>query len=265
MSQTNAKVVDFPRPSVVRRKLGRTTDATFLNSVANHPDVRPWLGGSGPIDMSPLFGDLNNVGWECEHGGFLIHKLDQGLYEGHSMFLVEGRGGEARRGMMDVIRYMFLHTDCLEMVTKAPDNNRAAFGAGRALGFTTSFHLDHGWLQADGSKIGVSCMRLPLSKWIEKDEEVEMAGVWFHKRLEELTTAMGKTIPVHYEEPSHNRAVGAAVMMFRAGNPIKAVQTYNLWAKVSGFSPLQVMSLNPMVVMADGVLLQFSGDDMEVL
>jgi hypothetical protein len=240
-------------------------DASFLNSVANNPEVRPHLGGNGALDLSGFTSNPANVALQCDHGGFVAVKLEHGVYECHSMFLPEGRGAVAKEAMAEGLRYLFAATDCLEVVTKAPEGNRAAFGAARGMGFVTAFHLERGWPVEDGQRVGVDCMRLPLSRWIEKDEQVEAKGKWFHDRLEELTAEIGKTIPAHYEEPAHNRAVGASVLMFQAGNSVKAAASYNLWAKFAGFPVIRLLSLNPVIVDMDQVVVGIADNDMEIL
>lgn len=242
--------------------LKRTMDVAFLNSVANNPDVRPMLGGSGPLDFTQLLNDANNVGFEGEFGGFIVVKLEGGVYECHSLFLPEGRGAFVLEAMKEGLRYLFVKTDCIEVVTKAPVDNRAAFGAARGMGFMTSYRLDRGWMGADGEMGPVDCMALSFKKWVEKDEQVKAKGEWFHNRLEELTE--GK-IPAHYDEPAHNRAVGASVLMYEAGNPVKATTSYNHWAKTAGFPLVRALSLNPVILDMDQVVIEISGGDMEVM
>lgn len=242
--------------------LKRTMNPAGLNGIANNPDVRQTLGGTGPIDLSGLIADPNNVALECEFGGFVVCKLEPGVYECHSMFLTEGRGSEVLSAMRSGLNYMFTRTDCLEMVTKAPDGNRAAFGAARTMGFSITYRLEHGWQRADGTFGPVDCMGLSLSKWMQKDKAVQEKGDWFHQRLEEITN--GK-VPVHYDEPSHNKAVGASILMFQAGNNIKAVNTYNNWARRSGFAPIKALSFTPLIIDMDQVIVEISSGDMEVL
>lgn len=237
-------------------------EPAFLNSVANHADVRPMLGGTGPIDLSGLIADHNNVALVCEFGGFVVVKLEPGIYECHSMFLTEGRGTEVLTAMRQGLNYMFTHTDCLEIVTKAPEGNKAAFGAARIMGFSITYRLDKGWPLEDGTFGPVDCMSLSISKWMQKDRAAQERGEWFHQRLEEITN--GK-LPVHYDEPSHNKAVGAAVLMFQAGNNIKAVNTYNLWARRSGFAPIRALSFAPVIIDMDQVIVEINNGDMEVL
>lgn len=246
-------------------KLKRTMDATFLNGVANHPDVRPWLGGDGVLDLTDAIADPNNVALQGEHGGFVGVKLEPGVYECHSLFLPEGRGTAAKEAMAEGLRYMFVQTDCLQVVTKCPAGNGAALGAARTMGFAPQFTLEQGWPLPDGTRGSVDCMVLHFSKWLARDEEVQGRGEWFHQRLEDLTAEIGKMIPVHFDEPAHNRAVGASVMMFEAGNPIKAQASYNLWARFAGFPPIRILNLNPVIVDMDQVVIGIAGNDMEVL
>lgn len=245
--------------------LKRTMDATFLNGVANHADVRPMLGGSGTLDLTGALADPNNVALQGEFGGFVGMKLEPGVYECHSMFLPGGRGAFALEAMREGLRYLFARTDCIEVVTKVPAGNLAALGGARTMGFVASFRLDKMWPLADGTFGPVDCMALTFKKWLAKDDAVQAKGEWFHQRLEELTASQGKMIPVHYEEPAHNRAAGASVLMFEAGNPVKATASYNLWAKVAGFPTMRILSLNPVILDMDQVVIGISDGDMEVL
>lgn len=242
----------------------RTMDPAFLISVANHPDVRPSLGGAGPLDQSltNLISDPNNVTLECEYGGFVVQKLEHGVYECHSMFLPEGRGAPTLAAMQECLTYLFTRTDCIEAVTKVPEGNKGALGAGRILGFSTTYRLDRGWPMEDGTFSAVDCMSLHIMKWMQKDAHVQAKGEWFHQRLEDTTEGR---LPVHYEEVSHNKAVGAAVLMFEAGNNLKAINTYNLWARRSGFATIKAISLNPLIIDMDQVIVEISNGDMEVL
>ncbi len=240
----------------------RTMNAGFLNTIANHPEVRPWLGGVGPLDLTDVLADANNYAFQSEFGGLICEKLDTGLYEIHSLFLPEGKGAAAFKVMDETLRYMFVHTECQEIVTKVPDDNIAALGAARAKGFATSFRLETGWTTPEGLRTGMAIMRLPLSKWIGKDDLVEAKGVWFHERLEELTK---NAIPVHYDEAAHNRAVGASIMMAQAGNILKAIGSYNVWARIAQYPLIKPLSLVPLIIDMDQAIIEFKGNDMEIL
>lgn len=246
--------------------LKRTMDAAFLNSVANHPDVRPWLGGAGQIDLGRVIANPANVALAGRHGGFLGMKVQDGIYECHSLFLPEGRGAFAREAAAAGLRYLFAVTDCMEVVTKCPANNAATLGLARTMGFVAMFERQKAWLTGDESKVDVAYMALSYWKWLARDEQVLARGKWFHTRLEQLTGEMGVTIPVHAEDAAHERAVGACVLMLEAGNPAKAVEAYNRWARVAGqYSEIRLISLNPVIIETDGVLLALKGSDMDVL
>src|SRR5690606_1275901 len=59
----------------------------FLESVANHPRVFPFVSvkGCGEIRFGPIWDDCVALQWE--DGGFLFHKQDEGVYEVHTLFL----------------------------------------------------------------------------------------------------------------------------------------------------------------------------------
>lgn len=115
-----------------------TRDAAFLNSVANHPDVRPWLGtdGASPIDFAPLLARQGTFALVNEHGGFVFVSDDGGAtYEFHTQFLPEGRGREALKAAHEAAQTMFGDIGVEELRTYVPHENRAALGLVRLAGF----------------------------------------------------------------------------------------------------------------------------------
>lgn len=117
-------------------------DAEFLNRVANHPEVRPWLGAGDAIDFCKLFeADSEAFALVNEHGGvILIHKGD-GEYEFHTMFLPSGRGRAAVRAGAEILSLMFGRYSAMAMKTYVPHDNRAALGLVRLCGFRQT-HAD---------------------------------------------------------------------------------------------------------------------------
>lgn len=240
----------------------RTFDASFLNAVANHPEVRPWLGGAGEIDLRAVIDNPVNVAFQTDAGGFVVIKLDDcGLYECHSLFLPDARETTAAT-MRESLRYMFCETDCAEIVTKIPEANRGALGLARAGGFRALFERDEAWDMPDGAHCRVAYASLPFARWVATDPDISGYGKWFHTRLEELTA--GK-IPEHKDEDIHNRMVGAAVLMLRARNTLKAVGFYNRWAMFAGYPPVKLLSQQPPIIDMDQVIVALKGDDMEVV
>ena len=102
----------------------RTFDASAFNAAINHLDVRPWLGGKGELDVTAAVANPANFALALDGGGggFLLIAHGGGVYEAHSQFVPE-----VRRKSIPAMRagheYMFRRTDCVEMVTKAPDDN----------------------------------------------------------------------------------------------------------------------------------------------
>lgn len=242
--------------------LKRTMDAGFLNGIANHPDVRPFLGGSGKIDLQPLLNEAKNVGLQAEGGGFVVQNLGDGLYEWHSMFHPNHRGAEVIHAMRSGARYMFVETDCTEIITKCP--NKGAIGAARAMGCDTVFSVENGWF-TDGKPSPMECATLRIENWAQRDEDCKVWGNWFHERLETLTTEAGAKIPVHYDEPSHIMAAGAATMMYRTGNAVKATKYYNRWVAHAGFPGVFLLNINPVVLDMHQVIITVRDGDFEVL
>lgn len=239
------------------KHLRRVMDAHFLNEIANDPEVRPYLGGGeGVLDLTPLCANPANVCLTTAGGGWIMHAIGPGRYEVHSLFPPGGREG-LMTAMREGLRYMFCATDCTELVSKAPASNGAAIGLARAAGFKERFRRPSALPSFNEP---VAFFSLPLEAWMWRDEELKVAGEWFHERLER---ALGE-VP-HDEDEAHNRAVGLAVTMLRAGNPVKAVAFYNKWAVFAGYAPIALLSERPVIVDVVSAVIGVNGDDMEVL
>lgn len=236
------------RPKHIRR----TLDGGFLNTVANHPKVRPHLLGEGPLDVCPAVSDPANITLQTAHGGWVLHNLGGGAYEVHSLFLPEGRGATVKVALIEALDYVFAHTDCVRLITRLPKGNVAARALARIAGFQP-------WFVSSGDERA----RIELTDWSQRSAACLKAGEWFHERLEAAKAASGSTLGVHDDDPAHDHAVGAAVLMCRAGNGAKAVAQYNAWAQAAGYALIALVSLNPMIIdVVDAVL---EGPEMEVL
>lgn len=222
----------------------RTLDPAFLNGVCNHPEVRPWLGGEGPIDLSDLIHNPNNFAMVGEFGGWLAHKLEIGRYEVHTQILPEGRGEWAMEGAEISSRYMFTETDCMELVTRVPESNKAALLFSKSQGFQEIFRTPKAW--PDGSD--VVFLTLTFDRWKMRDKHIELEGCIFHEELEKAKRKSGSTLPTHPDDPAHDRAAGAARLMFKANNPQKAVATYNRWAQMAGYQAIELLGMTPLLI-----------------
>lgn len=247
--------------------LRRTLDPACLNDAANHPEVFPWLGVTGEpgsLDLSDLIRDPANVALVTAHGGFLVQKVGPGIYEVHSIFKPEGRKGLSK-ATAEGLRYLFTATDALTIRTKVPACNAPAAALAKASGFRETFTREDAWTAPDGSPCAVSYQEITFDEWRARDATLLAEGEWFHDRLEAAKVAQGSALPVHPHDESHERAVGAAVQMLRAGNAEKAVWLYNAWAAFAGYAPLGLHSTQPIILDVADAVVEVRNSDMEVL
>ena len=242
----------------------RSFDAARFNEIANHESVRPWLGGEGELDLAGIVSNPANVALLGDHGGFVNHNLGEGRYEVHSLFLPEGRGSVAIEAMRRGMEYMFTATDCVELVTKCPDGNRAALGIARVGGIEEQFRREAAW-SFNGDLVGVSYRAISLAKWISRAPECLVRGQWFHKKLEAAKVNSGSNLVAHEDDEAHDRAVGASVLMALAGNARKSVWAYNRWAIFAGYQPIMLLSDAPILIDVVDAIVSPKADDMEIL
>lgn len=238
----------------------RTLDPAFLNTIVNHPEVRPFMApGDGEIDLAPVISNPANFALVTEGGGFVLHCHEPGIYEVHSQFLPEHRGGHAVKAMREGFDYMFTRTDCTRVVTQVPDNNPAAKGFARLARFRPMFRREQGLLGP------TEYMGLGIEEWAQDNHSLEADGEWFHAQLEDAKKANGSALPVHDHDPAHERAVGGAVRMIRAGNAAKGVGFYNRWARLAGYAPITLISARPPVIDVVDAVVSLRDNEMEIL
>jgi hypothetical protein len=236
----------------------RTMNATLFNAVCNHPGVRPWLGGEGPIDTAPMLGNPGNYGLFGEGGGFILVAGPAASFEVHSQFVPEGRkhSFEAMRAGMD---YMFTRTNALQLTTFLPDNNPAARGLALKGGFKE-------WFRRQNHPIGPGVQaRIDVDEWIAGTPDLEADGERFHHALEQAKADAGSSLPTHEDDPIHERYVGAAFRMFGRGQAQKAQAIYNRWAGNAGYAQIRLISESPPVVDAVDAIVTLADGDIQVL
>lgn len=251
----DAAVSEAPPALAVRR----TLDASLLNRVANDPDVRPFLQGEGEIDLAALVANVANIALVTDGGGFFLHGLTPGEYEVHSMFLPEARG-QTVQAMREGMEYMFARTDCLRLVTRVPDGNQPAANLAAAGGFRRLFHRDNAWNGA-----GAAYMAVSLEDWALGNPDLEADGEWFHQKLEQAKAEADSELLAHDHDSAHERAVGATVLMMRAGNVNKGLAFYNRWAVFAGYQPIALLSDAPPVLDLGDAVVELKNGDMEIL
>jgi hypothetical protein len=227
----------------------RTLDAAFLNTVANHPDVRPWLGAD-EVDLTAAVSNPQNYTLVCETGGFILSPQAPGVYEVHSMFLP---GGDALGFMIRCQEWMFTRTDCTAITSKVPKANRAAKGLALKGGLGVIFTRD------DALFGPTEYVELDLMKWAMRTASLEAHGERFHALLETVKQ------DIHPHDAAHERAVGAALLMIERGQPVKGVQFYNRWAMLAGYALITLVSDRPVTIDAVDAVVGLGEDGMEIL
>ena len=241
-------------------------DARFLNAVANHPDVRPWIGGEGALDLGPVLADPLNVALTFEAGGWVFARHEAGIHELHTLILPEGRGRRARDAWREAERYLFARTDAREIVTRVPANNRGAALAARLCGFRERFRRTAAFRAAGGAMVDVSYQALTIDDWAGRDAEALKAGEVFHAQIEVAKSVADSALPDHPEDAAHDQAAGAACLMIGCGNARKGVWFYNRWARLAGYPGVRIVTECPLVIdVGEGMLVDVSEGTMEVI
>lgn len=244
----------------------RTLDAAFLNRVANDPDVRPWIGGDGLLDLTGIISDANNFALQADHGGWVFVRHDAGTYELHTLFTPAGRGAACLSAWKEAVHYMFVATDAREIVTRVPENNRGADFAARRCGFRERFARPNAFKDADGRLFDVSFRALTVDDWAFNDPEALAAGEMFHAQLEAGRLAADAVWPEHPDDEAHDRAAGASCLMIAETNTRKGVWFYNRWAALAGYPQIRILTETPLTLdVGSGVVVGVSKGTMEVI
>lgn len=248
------------------RLLKRTMDAAFLNRVVNDPEVRSWLGGEGALDLTRSLANPQNIALVGQHGGFVVERLGPDLGDAHTQILPEGRGLWAVDAIREALRYVFIRTEITTLTTKVPLAHRGALLLVKQMGFQELFRRDDAFTTPDGERCPLVFLSLTFERWLQNDAVVLQAGELFHAQLKAAEAEWGVTLPDHPEDQAHDRAAGAAMLMAQAGNPARAVQSYNRWAALAGYPPIDLLSLAPLVLhVGEGVIVTNNDGEMEVL
>lgn len=117
-------------------RLATAGDIPAVNELLNHPSVRPTIGGEGVLDASKLINDARNRIFFDERGGSGFAWRGPGIYEGHSFFLVRGRGAlTAGQECLALLNYRMVWG-------LTPEGNRPARWFNRKLGFDSLGMMD---------------------------------------------------------------------------------------------------------------------------
>lgn len=248
----------------------REFDATHINQIINHPDIRPWMGDGGidKLNLQPVLDNEKNILLMGEHGGCLFTYIFPGVYEVHTQILPEGRGEWAVRLVHTIAHWLFTRTDAYEVLTRVPREHKGARQLADQIYFKFEFTPEMPCV-CNGKSMPVDVYSMRIQDWILKAPFVVERGMWFHKRAKEESEKIGLSQWVHEGDENHHRYVGAAVEMVMSGQTEKSLFFYNRWAVISRHTPAYVVSLEDRVIKIDpsvsGFNCKFTDNDIEVI
>lgn len=116
--------------------LTRTHDPEILNKIINDAAVLPYVRVANEeyLDVTEILSDSRNICLLSEYGGFFCVYLGDGIYEGHTQFLPEGRGRRAIAVGKEAIEFMFNIIGAKKIIGYTPLDNRAARMFNRLIG-----------------------------------------------------------------------------------------------------------------------------------
>ena len=236
-------------------------DPGYWNAIINAPDVRPTVGGEGPIDLTAGLLVEGSVPLACNGGGFIFVHHGYGRYELHTLFLKGHRGANVLRCFEAASRHMFTRTDCNEIVTKTAGSNRAAAFMARRAGFCPLFVRTAAW--PDGTD--VTHYTLTVDEWAQRDPTLQSAGHDFHQMLEAAKIEAGSALVTHPDDAAHDRAAGAAALMACGGHAEKAVWFYSRWAMLAGYQTIELLEHDPPQIDVRDAVVTVVDDHLEVV
>lgn len=216
--------------------LRREYDASKLNVVANHPEVRPLVAsGSEPIDLSPLLASTANIALVGEAGGVLLVRRGPGVYEAHVQFLPEAWGSFAVEALREALDWLFARTDALEVWAQPSASAKRVLGLCRALHFRKECEF-----------AGTKCLVVRMSDWAMTSSEARNAGEEFLSAFEIEMLKQGESASliegVVPPESALLGVLGATLLALRACQLDKALLLFNRWALLAHFAPIRLLS-----------------------
>lgn len=240
----------------------RVFEAGRVNAIVNDPSIYPYVKGPvvGPLDLSGVVANGQNIALVGEFGCVIFIIQDMGTYEAHTSILPEGRGKWAVEFVRGCLHHVFTRTLAVEIWTRCPQGNRGALALVHRINATFEMRVERGYV-VDNREIPADIYAIRVQDWMRVSPDLEARGAWFHDRLEEEYERLGVTVPVHAEEAVHNRYVGAAVEMIMGGQVQKAAIFYNRFAQMAGYAPLRIISVDPVTIDIQDVVLIIRADN----
>lgn len=254
----------------------RDVDASHINGIINHPEVRPHVADSslGEIDLSKQVENPNNFVLSGEYGAFLLSRIMPGVFEVHTQVLPEARGDWAKHFVFAGTHWMFTHTDAFEIVTRVPAGNAGARALALLAGMRKEFSGDHPMRYLD-QDVPFDVYSFRLQDWAAHAPGLVETGHWLHHRFHEEERRLGLIegtpeaeeathglkITPHADMAGHNRYVGLVYHMSRGGQLAKGVNMYNRWALASHRPVDRLVKL----ISTEPPVVRFDASDIELL
>jgi len=145
----------------------RTLDVDLVNEIANHPDVRPFLGGfPGTFaDLGPLMVSPGTLTYWMPGAAFVLPSIGDGVYLAHSLFLPEARR-YSRRAMRETAQSVF-EAGAKEIWTMVAETNKAAMALTRLGGFSQIGFCER-MFPVPGGPVAMSYWALTYEAWAAK-------------------------------------------------------------------------------------------------
>ena len=122
-------------------------DAELIASVANHPDVYPWICGdrTEPFDYTEHVKNRNHIFLFGKWGGIHVLNMDGAIFDAHPMILPQGRGFWAQAAGEEALKFLFTKTCAKEVTASVPKGNIPAMAFARRLGLTFRGTIEDGY------------------------------------------------------------------------------------------------------------------------
>ena len=137
-----------------------------VNSILNHPEVRlrvVW-GKEQSLDVRPYAGHpwARLLVGDPPHGTYFAIQMLEGVWAFHCGVLPQGRGEWSSEFAEAAIRYMFIHTNAIELMCGIPQGNLASLTMVRKYGFKPR------WMRAAtvlGKTVPYTVWSLTMQDW----------------------------------------------------------------------------------------------------
>jgi hypothetical protein len=152
----------------------------FLQSVIDHPKVRPWIapdGVDGELPLAAVFHE--GIGLEFNTGGFFFHRLGDGVFEVHTLFLPGTR--DAFECCQAAAHFMFCGTECTRIVTKVPADNVPAWKLTEKMEFRLDYVRPSAFLRG-GKLHDVKHYSLVMDDWMRRQQSTR----WVQEQCTQL-------------------------------------------------------------------------------